>query len=79
MHSQLNQVKHLVLLLYNMLACWPWPDCLFAVVERLGHSYYCVKIHYQMHVGHCRKGGSQVALEVTNAKGLNCCIVIPRC
>ena len=35
MHSRLNQAKHLVLLLFNPLACWSWPDLLFVVVQWL--------------------------------------------
>ena len=27
--SWMNQAKHPVVLLYNTLACWPWPDLLF--------------------------------------------------
>ena len=38
MHSWMNQAKHPVLLLYSTLACWPWPDLLFVVVQWLEHS-----------------------------------------
>ena len=38
MHSWLNQVKYPVPLLHNTLACWPWPDLLFVVVQWLENS-----------------------------------------
>ena len=33
MHSLMNQIKHPVPLLYNILACWPWPGLLIVVVQ----------------------------------------------
>ena len=38
MHSWMNQAKHPVLLLYNTLECWPWPDLLFVVIQWLEHN-----------------------------------------
>ena len=38
-------------LLYNTLACWPWPDLLFVVVQWLEHGGQCVKIQKLMQGG----------------------------
>ena len=69
MHSWMNHIKHPMLLLYNTLACWPWPDLLFVVIQWLKQELMCE--NSLADVGWCR------ALRTLGAKGklggLGCC------